>query len=600
MRKNLEVFNYPLDTHSLSRRKKSLKNFLEIESVNFIEIKVAILGGSTTSEVRDMLELFLLKDGFKPVFFESDYGRYYEDAVFPNEKMLIFAPDIVYIHTTVRNIQEYPGYSDTLQQVEDLLNKEVDKFVSIWEGIQEKFKCSIIQNNFELPSFRPLGNLDFNFSNGRCRFISSLNQKLLEEINKRPNIHINDINWLSAWIGLERWHDKKLWYAYKYAMGYDAIPYLAQNIQSIINAIFGKSKKCLVLDMDNTLWGGIIGDDGLQGIEIGKDSPEALAYEEFQEYIKVMKSRGILLAIASKNDEKNALDGLDHPSSKLIRADFSAFFANWEPKSTNINSIAMNLNIGKDALVFVDDNPAEREIVRMHESAVFVPEIGSDVTQFINILDGLRLFETVSLSIEDINRSSQYLKDTERKRSIQNFGNYDEYLKSLEMKAIITPFSIGNIERVTQLTNKTNQFNLTTKRYSQAELATRINNRNFISLCGKLIDKFGDNGLVSVVSGEVLGKKLFIDLWLMSCRVLKRGMEDAMLSELLRISRGQVEEIIGTYIPTSKNSMVSNLYEELGFQFINIDSNGAVKWRLDCTSSPINKPIQIEVKYDQF
>lgn len=584
-----EYLRYPRTPHLLFRKKRSIRRGL-LQKKDLQEKRIAILGGSTTAEIRDMLELFLLDGGIRPAFYESEYNRYFEDIMFPNERLREFAPDAVYIHTSNVNITRYPSVHDTLETVDKLLTNEIERYKGIWDRVSEEYGCPVIQNNFELPHYRLLGNLDAYDIHGRSRYVSELNTRFSEEARKRPGLYLNDIHYLSSWFGLERWYDRLYWYSYKYAMSYEAIPYLADSVASIIKAIYGKNSKCLVLDLDNTLWGGVIGDDGLEGIMIGKETPESEAFTEFQQYIKKLGERGIILSVCSKNDEENAREGFSHPDSILSLDDFSVFLANWKPKHQNIRDVARILNIGIDSLVFADDNPAEREIVRAQEPSVIVPELGNDVVRYIDILDKSGVFETVSLSGDDLKRSSFYSENARRQVAERKFESYDDFLQSLEMEAEIKPFAPVYMERITQLTNKTNQFNLTTRRYTQTEMEAIADDDRYITLYGRLKDKFGDNGLVSVMIGEIKGDDLHIDLWLMSCRVLKRGMENAMLDRLSALAGEQnIATIFGYYYPTAKNSMVSGLFNEMGFEVIEKKEDNSSIWQLDVSKGYADK-----------
>jgi FkbH-like protein len=426
-----------------------------------------------------------------------------------------------------------------------------------------------------------------------------LNRCFSDQARQRQNLYLNDINYLSAWFGLERWYDKLFWYSYKYAMSYEAIPFLADSVASIIKAIFGKTRKCLVLDLDNTLWGGVIGDDGLNGIQIGKETPVAEAFTEFQQYVRDLKDRGVILAVCSKNDDINAREGFTHPDSILKFEDFSAFQANWDPKHENIRTISVALNIGIDSLVFADDNPVEREIVRSQMPEVAVPELGNSVAKYINALDKTGYFETVSLSSDDLKRSSFYADNNVRQKLQSTFANYDDFLGSLEMKAEINAFSPLYLDRITQLINKTNQFNVTTRRYTQSEIENILDNKNYITLYGRLLDKFGDNGLISIIIGEIRASEIHLDLWLMSCRVLKRGMEEAMFDQLVAIAKSlNITNIHGYFYPTAKNAMVSGLFEQMGFINIGESDSGDTTWRFDMHENYNKKNSLIEVTND--
>lgn len=592
------IIGYPFDSGRLLIKKKSIRREL-LSTPGLNEIRVVILGGSTTAEVRDMIEIFMLNDGIKPTFYESDYNRFFEDAVYGADKLREFAPDVIYVHTSAINIQQYPTLTDDETSVENLFNDELTRYAQIWDALTEACSCPIVQNNFELPHFRILGNLDAYEIRGHCYFIAELNRRFAIEARKRNNLHLNDINYISAQFGLGRWHEKAHWYAYKYAMNIEAMPFIAHSVVSIIKAIKGRSKKCLVLDLDNTLWGGVIGDDGVQGICLGNESPVAEAYRDFQKYVKELKGRGIVLAVCSKNEEVNAREGFSHPGSILHLDDFSEFKANWDAKHKNLREIASALNLGLDSLVFVDDNAAERDIVRAQESAIEVLEVGTDVLKFADIVDKSGFFETVSLSTDDLRRGAFYAENASRRQQQARYESYEDFLRSLQMVASISAFTQVCLERITQLTNKTNQFNLTTRRYTANEIQAITTDDNYIALYGCLQDKFGDNGLITVVIGAIQGQELHLEAWLMSCRVFNRGMEGAMLDCLCNIAtkRG-IAALIGYYNPTRKNGLVADFYQNMGFELITKRDDGSSEWRLIISDSYVNKNFSIEVRYE--
>ena len=575
----MNLLRHPLNVKEILRKRKSIKRELLSKENSFIEKNVAILGGSTTSEIKNILELFLLDSGVKPKFYESEYNKYYEDALFGNEILDDFNPDIIYIHTTNKNITRYPSFKDDDKDIENLIANEIEKFRSIWNSLS-RYNCAIIQNNFDFPVDRSLGNLDCYDMHGKTYFINRINLEFAKSAREIKNLYINDINYLSSYIGLSNWFDRGLWHQAKYAVSFDAIPELSFNISKIINSIFGKTKKCLVLDLDNTCWGGVIGDDGLDGICIGTETSLAEAFTAFQSYVKEFKDRGIMLAVCSKNDFQNAKDGFSHPDSILKFDDFISFKANWEPKHQNIINIAKEINIGIDSLVFIDDNPVERDIVSSQVPNVEVPDVGKDVLNFIEHIDRNGYFEPISLSKDDINRNEYYENNKKRLQEEAKYESYDDFLKSLEMQAEIKPFSPIYLDRITQLTNKTNQFNLTTKRYTFGEIEKIANDDNYITLYGKLVDKFGDNGLIAITIGRVEKDVCHIDLWLMSCRVLKRDMEFAMLDEFVKKCKERgISKIMGYYYKTAKNKMVADLYEQFGFDLVGKNGDDTV-WQL--------------------
>lgn len=588
-----DIFSYPYDSGFLLRKQKSLRREFKNDGIKRIPIKIAILGGSTADAVRDQLELFLLHYGLEPSFYLSEYGQFRQDALFPPKELTDFAPDIVYFHTTNRNLRRFPTLNDTPETAETLLEEEFGEFRALWESVRDKLGGTILQNNFELPSFRLLGNTDAADPRGRVHFIGELNRKIAAYAAEQKNFYVSDIHYLSACCGLDKWADGAAWNLYKYALAVDAIPSLAANLAAIIKALYGRNKKVLALDLDNTLWGGVVGDDGADGIRIGKDLPAGQVYSEFQEYVKLHKDLGVLLTVCSKNDPENALAGLNHPEGTLRPDDFTAIKANWENKDRNIAETARELNLLPESFVFADDNPAEREIVREQLPGTAVPPLDG-AENYIRILDRNRYFEVVSLSEDDRKRAEMYRANAQRAELEKTYADYGAYLDGLSMTAEIRPFAPPYLERIAQLTNKSNQFNLTTRRYTPAEIEETARDPKKIALYGKLSDRFGDNGVVAVTIGAVEGETLSIELWLMSCRVLKREMELAMLDETVRRARERgVKKIVGYYYPTAKNGMVKNLCGEFGFTKVSEDEAKTV-WELNITEyAPKTAHIQI-------
>lgn len=595
MHKFLQV---PFDINLIMKKKKSIKRELMLKEYSN-EIRVAILGGSSTAEIVAILELFLLDSCLKPVFYESQYNKWYEDAVFSNPELEEFKPQIIYIHTSFVNVENLPKIYDTKDLVDNKFNAETGKYVVVWEKLASKFNSIIIQNNFELPLELPLGNQDAVFINGYSNYVNRLNQFIYEYASNHSNFYINDINYLAASYGISKWHDRDFYNMYKFALSYDAIPYLSYNLGQLIKASFGKNKKCLVLDLDNTLWGGIIGDDDLKGIQLGNETAIGEGFVNFQKYVLSLKARGVILAVCSKNDYKIAESGFNHPNSILKTTDFASFVANWEPKHLNLIHIAREINIGLDSLVFIDDNPAERNIVREHLPEVIVPDvISGDPSNYIDVLESGKFFEQLTISKDDLKRNETYLENKKRNDLQREFASYDDFLESLEMRAEIKPFMPIYLDRITQLTNKTNQFNLTTKRYTGSEIETIANSSEYITLYGRLKDKFGDNGLVSVIIGKIDGLTLNIDLWLMSCRVLKRDFEFAMFNELLKIAKKRgIAEIKGYYFRTPKNAIVADLYNILGF---NKNDETGQKWTYRINSNSDFKKLSIKINEENY
>jgi FkbH-like protein len=576
--KDLQI---PTSLADFIRKRRMLKEeFLKQE--NLVPTRIAILGGSTTAEVRKTLEVFLLAHGLQPAFYESGYNQYWEDILFENLNLWNFKPDIVFIHTTWQNVSHFPEPLEGVNEIEACVRSEMSRFESMWEKLHIGLGALIIQNNFDLPRLRPLGNLEASEPYGRVSFLLRLNAEFANYARSHSRFLINDILYLSAQVGLTAWHDHSYWYNFHMALSPTATVALARNVAAIVKSVYGKSKKCLVLDLDNTLWGGVIGDDGLQNLILGRDHPIGEAFLNFQQYVKDLRRRGVILAICSKNDAENAKEGFSHPDSVLRLEDFSAFKANWDPKPENIRKIAEELNIGLDSLVFVDDNPVERALVAEQLSEVAVPDVGTDVSCFAEILEHERFFEVDRVVQDDVNRTAYYSSNAQRSDYEAGFCNYGEFLASLEMIAEIGAFIPVYLERITQLINKTNQFNLTTRRYTCTEVEAIARDPGFITLYGRLADKFGDNGLVSVLVGRIDDETVEVDLWLMSCRVLKREMELAMFDALVEQCQARgIRKIVGVYIPSKKNGMVAEHYPSLGFSQIDETSGSRELWRYD-------------------
>jgi FkbH-like protein len=383
-------------------------------------------------------------------------------------------------------------------------------------------------------------------------------------------------------VGLNAWNDARDWHKAKLPAAMDATPLYAEHVCRVLGAARGKSRKCLVLDLDNTLWGGVIGDDGVNGIKLGQGSSAGEAFLEIQRYALALRQRGIVLAVCSKNDESNArLPFREHPEMLLKEEHIAVFVANWDDKANNIREIAATLNIGIDSLVFLDDNPVERGLVRDILPEVAVPEVTDDPADYPGILARAGYFEAVALSSEDLKRADYYQANAERV-SLKKIGNLGDYLISLEMVATLTPFDgVGRV-RIAQLINKSNQFNLTTRRYSESDVARFEDDPNKFCLQVRLADKFGDNGMISVVIFDRGEQEWRCDTWLMSCRVLGRRVEELVLRHIAEAARtAGATRLIGVYLPTKKNSLVTEHFAKLGFSKVIDSPEGGTEWALD-------------------
>ncbi|MCH5182825.1 MAG: HAD-IIIC family phosphatase [Oscillospiraceae bacterium] len=572
---------YPFDGKELLENKKSLRRELLASGEKRIPKRIAVLGGSTTNDFCKMMEIFLLNEGIEPTFYQSEYAQFWQDAMFGNPELDDFHPDLIYLHTSFRNLQnDLPEMGQSEEEVDRAFTAAYGRYESMWKRLREVYHCPIIQNNFEFPGYRLLGNRDCWDPHGAVRFVNRMNEAFASYAAREDSFYVNDIQYVSACFGLDRWLDDSVWYLYKYACALEAIPVWAFNTTRIIKSLFGRNKKVLALDLDNTLWGGVVGDDGVDGIEIGEETATAESFRAFQTYVKKQKSIGVMLTVASKNDLQNALDGLNHPDGVLRPEDFIVIKADWENKDRNLMLTAAQMDLGVDSFVFADDNPTERALVAGSIPGVAVPEMTSP-DDYIRTLDRNGYFEVTVFSADDAKRNEMYRANAERAELALTFGDYTEYLRSLDMRADILPFPEVYLARITQLTNKSNQFNLTTRRYTEEEIRAVSSDGQHICLYGKLWDRFGDNGVVSVVIGRIEGDALHMELWLMSCRVLKKDMEFAMLDTLVKQAKEKgLSRIVGYYFPTAKNGMVKELYAKFGFAKTSEDEAGNTVWEL--------------------
>ncbi len=594
----MNPWTYPLDpTFILRNYKKRIRELREGQT-KCPRINLAILSGSTVALLPELLQIFLLERGLDADILQGNYNQYYQDAMFDNQELVDFKPNVIYVHTTSRNIEEWPALGDEESSIAAKLEKEYSKWESIGRELHRKSGATVIQNNFELPIVRLLGNQDGSNVHGRVHFIRELNQKMAALTQKEKWLCIQDLEYLASRFGLERWHDEKNWYAYKYAMSMDAFVELAFELANTIAALYGKTAKVIAADLDNTLWGGVIGDEGVENIVLGQDTAIGEAYRDVQKYLLALKERGILLAVASKNEQAAAEAGFMHPDSILKKTDFSSFYANWNHKPDNLQNMAQELSLGLESFLFFDDNPAERAWVRDALPEVAVPEIGQDVTQYIRHLDRCGCLELGRLSHEDLVRGDYYQQNQMREQ-LKNTCTYEDYLRSLQMQAEIAPFSDFYLERITQLINKTNQFNLTTQRHTYSEVKERARSEQYICLYGRLKDRFGDNGIVTALVGKIEEQCCMVELWVMSCRVLKRELEKAMLDQLVcECKKRGIVYLKGRYRQTAKNGLVGGLYETLGFTLMEQSENAEAEetqWLLDVAAyTPLNAYIEVQ------
>lgn len=536
------------------------------EMSNFPKYRLAMLGDCATQHIATALRGYAYTENLSLEIFDADYNQILPQAIDSGSEMYEFKPDavLIYMCTEMLHSEWLDTPFDGRAGFADAMLARIEE---VWGYISSNGSAHILQFTFAEYDDLVFGNYANKQPSSFIYQLRKLNYLLMEGCVEFRNTFLIDLNGIQARIGRDTLFSPKLYYSAKMPISLAVLPTVAANVFDVIQSLRGVAKKCVVLDLDNTLWGGVIGDDGLAGIQIG-ELGLGHAFSEFQGWLKELKNRGILLAVCSKNEDDAAKEPFEkHADMTLRLEDFSVFIANWEDKASNIRRIQQTLNIGMDSIVFVDDNPFERELVRSLIPEITVPELPEDPAEYLPYLQGVNLFETSSFSDEDLRRTDQYRAEAQHENMRQQFENFDDYLKSLEMTATAAPFDEFHTPRIAQLTQRSNQFNFRTVRYTEGEIQSTANNPDKITLYFTLQDKLTDHGLISVVIMEKReNQTLFIDTWLMSCRVLKRGMEEFIVNKIIDTARLHgFRTVVGEYIKTPKNAMVSDIYEKLGF-----------------------------------
>jgi FkbH-like protein len=532
-------------------------------------VRLALIGGYTLYPLNELLEHFLAAISFPASLTAEillgDYDNYMAEILGEGSRVAEFKPEVILFFPSHRRCQYSGHWFDPREKQEAEVRGTAAQILDLCREANRRTGAEIVLANFPLPARFDPGPYRTRTLGSDWSFRKAVNLEL--GLNAPSFVHICDVEFLSARRGtLEAW-DARGWYETKQPYGPNLSMDVAREAAHVIVSLRQSPKKVVVLDLDNTLWGGVIGDDGIDGIEIGDTSPRGEAFKAFQQYLLSLTHRGILLAVCSKNDRDKAVQPFEeHPEMVLRMKDFVAFKANWQPKSENIRQIAADLNLGLDSFVFVDDNPAEVEIVRQFVPEVETVLVGDDPAEFVGLLQDARFFEPKNVTAEDLERVGQYRQEAERQEVLASVTDLGAYLESLNMEAVIREFRPVDVPRISQLINKSNQFNLTTRRRTEAEVQAIMADPAYFGFSVRLADRFGDYGLISVAIGKVVGDTAEIDTWLMSCRVLKRQVEEAVLNEIVRLAqaRGCVS-IKGVYRPTAKNGMVKQHYPSLGF-----------------------------------
>ena len=545
---------------------QQLKKLSKTDASALPQYSLAVLGDCATQHLATALRGYGVSVGMRLNVFDADYDQINAQVMAPDSELYRFAPQGVLLQMCTEKLQE-AFYDRPPEARASFAEDTYARIRQIWSRIGSRITATVLQCNFPLIDDGVFGQFGNKTEQSFLFQQRKLNYLLMQGCQEAKNTFLIDLDALQTALGRSTFADPKLYYVAKMPISLAALPAAAKLVVDVVRSLQGAVKKCLVLDLDNTLWGGVIGDDGLSGIQIG-ELGTGHAFSDFQKWLKELKNRGILLTVCSKNNEDTAKEPFEkHPEMVLRLEDFSMFVANWEDKARNIRTIQQALNIGMDSMVFLDDNPFERELVRTMIPEITVPELPEDPALYLQYLRGLDLFETASYSREDAGRTEQYREKAQRAAFEAAFQSYDDYLEALQMRASAAAFDPFHYPRIAQLTQRSNQFNLRTVRYTEAEIEALAQDDSRIGLYFTLKDKFGDHGLISVV---VLEKQpedtLFISEWLMSCRVLKRGMEEFIVDKILSVAAQQgFRRVVGEYIPTPKNAMVKDLYEQLGF-----------------------------------
>ena len=548
---------------SLNQLKKNLK----VELSGLPQIKLALVGDTTTQLLATAIRGMGVERGYNINLFEAEYNQVERQFMDPTSELYEFDADFIVVFQSTHKLGEHHSALSQEQQV--LLAEERLQFVTGFCTNPALEGKKIIYFNYPEIEDTVFGSYANKVESSFTYQVRKLNYSLMKLSEQFPNLFICDIAGLQNKFGRDMMFAANVYTSTEMVLSIEVLPFVASRVMDIVCAIKGQFKKCLILDLDNTLWGGVIGDDGLGGIQLGHGLGIGKAFTELQMWVKKLKQRGIIICVASKNNEDTAKEPFEkHPDMVLKLDDIAVFQANWETKVDNIRTIQQILNIGFDSMVFLDDNPFERNMVRENIPGITVPELPENPEDYLEYLYSLNLFETASYSNLDKDRTKQYQVEAQRVSLSKTFTNEADFLKSLNMVSTVSGFTKFNTPRVAQLSQRSNQFNLRTVRYTDADIEALANDPDVIDLSFTLEDKFGDNGLIAVVIMKPLDKEtLFVDTWFMSCRVLKRGMENFTLNTMVEAAKAKgYKKIFGEYLPTPKNKMVEQHYPNLGFE----------------------------------
>ena len=554
--------------------------------------RIAFLGGITVFPLHEIVEHLFQMSGVQCETFIGDFNQHKHEIL--SDEIYGFHPDLAVLFPPEGECAYNGPFQASVKEQKQTAENHAAELLALCNLFNQRAKVDMVLCNYLPAPVNDLGEAGTRLPGSDWNYRRIINQALA--FGAPDFLHICDVEYLAARFGITQCKDDRSWYESKQPYSSGMVVAVAKEVVHRILQIKKEPKKVLVTDLDNTLWGGVIGDDGMEGIQLGTTSAVGEAYRAFQQYIKKLSERGILVAVCSKNDHDTAMEPFrTHPEMVLKESDIVCFKANWQPKPENIKQIAAELSLGTDSFVFVDDNPAEIDIVKQWLPEVDCVHLGADPSEFIQRLAESRLFECASITYEDTQRTRQYRSEQERSQLQSAVGDYDQFLASLEMVATVSPITSIDLPRAAQLINKSNQFNLTTKRRSEAELQGFLGDKGRYGMTVRLQDRFGDHGLISVVLAESQGESLVIDTWVMSCRVLHRGVERLLLNEVAALAgQAQSRSVHGKYIPTPKNDLVREHYVKLGFTR-GVESGASIGHELSLGGfTPLQHYIRIE------
>jgi FkbH-like protein len=549
-------------------------------------VRLAVLGSATLTHLLPAIRVAGLRRGIWIDTYENDFGQYAQELADPDSELFAFKPTAVLLSLDAYHLAAGVTAGLDTAGADAALDEIKDRIRETWRLAREAFRCPVIQQTALPVHPVVLGNNEHRLPGSRARFLARLNESL-RDMADDAGVDLLAVDEYAARDGVTAWHDTALWHRSKQEIAPPVAPLYGDLVGRLLAAKQGRSFKCLVMDLDNTMWGGVIGDDGMEGIALGQGSALGEAYVAFQDYARELTRRGVILAVCSKNDEANAVEPFEkHPEMVLRRGDISSFVANWSDKAGNIRAIAEELNIGIDSLVFIDDNPFERNLVRQELPMVAVPEVSDDPTYFPRALADAGYFEGLSVTDEDRERTAQYHGNKARDALKASATDLESYLRGMEMQLVWKNFDRVGMQRIVQLINKSNQFNLTTKRYTDEDVQAVMADPQAFGLQLRLLDRFGDNGVIAIIVGRLQDNQdLYIDTWLMSCRVLGRQVEPTTLNLIAQqAEKLGARRLVGEYIPTKKNGMVKDHYAKLGFTVMDRDEAGGNRNIIDLAS----------------